>query len=112
MQSARGLSREGDQRFWRLYVRESTRCERPLHQGRYHPPLVSRSPTSGADRIRLVFWKPCCVVPPMREIYVKLHKSTGLTLALLILLRIVWRLANRPPPLPAIMPSWARLTPA
>jgi cytochrome b561 len=49
---------------------------------------------------------------PMRGFYVNLHKSTGLTLAVLILARIVWRLANRPPPLPAIMPSWERLAAA
>ena len=49
---------------------------------------------------------------PLRGFYVNLHKSTGLTLAVLILVRIVWRLANRPPPLPAIMPSWERVAAA
>ena len=45
---------------------------------------------------------------PMRGFYVNLHKSTGLTLALLIIARVLWRLANRPPPLPSSMPSWER----
>ncbi len=45
---------------------------------------------------------------PMRGVYVNFHKSTGLTLALLIVARVLWRLANRPPPLPSFMPSWER----
>ena len=45
---------------------------------------------------------------PSRGFFVNLHKSTGLTLALLILARIGWRIANRPPPLPAFMPRWQR----
>lgn len=47
---------------------------------------------------------------PMRGVYVNLHKSTGLTLALLIIARILWRLANHPPPLPSFMPFWERRT--
>jgi cytochrome b561 len=43
-----------------------------------------------------------------RGFYVNLHKSTGLTLALLIVVRIVWRSANRPPQLPAFLSSWQR----
>ena len=35
-----------------------------------------------------------------------LHKSIGITVLLLTLLRIVWRLVNRPPPLPATMKPW------
>jgi cytochrome b561 len=45
---------------------------------------------------------------PMRGVYVNLHKSTGLTLALLIVARVLWRLANHPPQLPSFMPSWER----
>jgi cytochrome b561 len=45
---------------------------------------------------------------PMRGFYVNLHKSTGLLLALLILARIAWRLWQRPPQLPAFLPSWER----
>ena len=34
-----------------------------------------------------------------------LHKSVGMTIFALMVVRIVWRLAHRPPPLPP-MPSW------
>jgi cytochrome b561 len=45
---------------------------------------------------------------PSRAFYVNMHKSTGLTLALLIAVRIMWRVANRPPRLPSFMPAWER----
>lgn len=38
------------------------------------------------------------------------HKSIGLTVAALTLLRLVWRLRHRPAPLPAAMPAWQRAT--
>jgi cytochrome b561 len=34
------------------------------------------------------------------------HKNVGVLLILLVLLRIVWRLRNPAPPLPAHLPSW------
>jgi cytochrome b561 len=37
-----------------------------------------------------------------------IHKSTGLTIALLAALRLLWRLFHPPPPLPASMPPWER----
>lgn len=37
-----------------------------------------------------------------------LHKSFGILVLLLTALRVGWRLANRPPPLPATMPGWQR----
>lgn len=43
---------------------------------------------------------------PDRSYFVNIHKSTGLLIGLLILLRIGWRLAHRPPALPAVIPSW------
>jgi cytochrome b561 len=43
---------------------------------------------------------------PARGYYINLHKSTGLVIGALIVLRIVWRLTHRPPPLPKSMPSW------
>lgn len=39
----------------------------------------------------------------------QLHKSVGLTVLALSLLRLGWRLAHRPPPLPAHMRAWERL---
>src|SRR5262245_29564641 len=38
----------------------------------------------------------------------QLHKSIGLTILVLSLIRLGWRLANPPPPLPEQMPAWER----
>lgn len=38
--------------------------------------------------------------------YFNLHKSIGLTIAGLVLLRLVWRLGHQPAPLPSSLPSW------
>jgi cytochrome b561 len=43
---------------------------------------------------------------PDRAFYFNLHKSLGLLAAVLILLRIGWRLRHAAPPLPAHMPAW------
>ncbi len=45
---------------------------------------------------------------PARTVYVNLHKSTGLTIGVLILFRVYWRLTHRAPPLPASVPAWQR----
>jgi len=45
---------------------------------------------------------------PERGLYVNLHKSSGILIGLLILLRVGWRLTHKPPPLPATMPRWQR----
>jgi cytochrome b561 len=45
---------------------------------------------------------------PARTVYVNLHKSTGLTLGLLILVRLGWRLTHKAPPLPLSLPAWQR----
>ena len=37
------------------------------------------------------------------------HKSLGLTLLVLAVLRLLWRLAHRVPPLPEHMPAWQKL---
>jgi len=46
---------------------------------------------------------------PERSAWVNFHKSTGITLAVLILVRLAWRIAHQPPPLPATMPAWERI---
>jgi cytochrome b561 len=38
--------------------------------------------------------------------YFAQHKSWGLVFALLLVARLVWRLFNRPAPLPVVMPKW------
>jgi cytochrome b561 len=43
---------------------------------------------------------------PARTFYYNLHKSIGLTVALVVLIRVVWRWNHQPPPLPPGMPSW------
>src|SRR5688572_8389659 len=42
----------------------------------------------------------------VRAGWFNLHKSIGLTIALLIVLRLAWRLRHAPPPLPASVPRW------
>lgn len=43
---------------------------------------------------------------PARGYFVNLHKSTGLLIGLLILVRLGWRLTHTPPPLPVSVPRW------
>lgn len=38
----------------------------------------------------------------------QLHKSVGLTVLALSIVRVVWRLGHRPPPLPEAMPEWQK----
>ena len=45
---------------------------------------------------------------PERTIYVNLHKSTGMLIGLVVLLRVCWRLTHRAPALPSFMPVWER----
>ncbi|MGB7480395.1 MAG: cytochrome b [Burkholderiaceae bacterium] len=45
---------------------------------------------------------------PARGYYVNLHKSTGILIGLLILVRLIWRLKHAPPSLPNTMPAWQR----
>ena len=47
--------------------------------------------------------------PGVRVYWFNFHKSIGLTLGMLILLRIVWRITHGAPPLPAHIPNWQRL---
>ena len=46
---------------------------------------------------------------PMSREFVQIHKSVGLTILLLTLARIGWRLANPALPLPDAMPKWQKL---
>ncbi|MBS0455618.1 MAG: cytochrome b [Proteobacteria bacterium] len=46
--------------------------------------------------------------PTKLELFVW-HKSTGMLVLLLVLLRLAWRLTHPAPPLPAGMPRWERL---
>ncbi|MDF1588217.1 MAG: cytochrome b [Gammaproteobacteria bacterium] len=45
-------------------------------------------------------------VESVRAFYFLLHKSIGLTLAGLIVLRLIWRLTHKAPALPDIVPKW------
>jgi cytochrome b561 len=43
---------------------------------------------------------------PERAFWFNLHKSTGTTVGVLVLIRLWWRLTHKPPALPASMPTW------
>jgi cytochrome b561 len=45
---------------------------------------------------------------PARGSVINLHKSVGIVLGLLIVLRLAWRLGHRPPAWPAGLPDWQR----
>jgi cytochrome b561 len=47
---------------------------------------------------------------PERSFFYNLHKSIGLTTAIIVLIRFWWRKKNPPPPLPASMPKWQDVT--
>ena len=42
----------------------------------------------------------------VRASWFNLHKSIGITVGMLIVVRLSWRLTHRPPPLPSTMPRW------
>lgn len=44
-----------------------------------------------------------------RAYYFNIHKSIGITLGLLIVLRLYWRLKHGAPPLPSHIPHWQQL---
>jgi cytochrome b561 len=44
-----------------------------------------------------------------RAYWFNIHKSIGITLGVLIIIRIVWALTHRAPPLPAHIPAWQRM---
>ena len=45
---------------------------------------------------------------PNRFDLIQLHKSIGITILVLSVARLAWRLINKVPPLPAHMPAWER----
>jgi cytochrome b561 len=45
---------------------------------------------------------------PERSYFFALHKSIGLTIFLMAMIRLGWRLMHNPPPLPATLPHWQR----
>ena len=47
--------------------------------------------------------------PGVRAYWFNVHKSIGITIAVLVLVRIAWRLAHRPPALPSTMAAWQRI---
>ena len=46
-------------------------------------------------------------IPALRA-WMPAHKAIGITVLLLTAARVAWRLAHRPPPLPAATPAWER----
>ena len=48
--------------------------------------------------------------PGPRAWWFNLHKSIGITLGVIILLRLAWRLTHPAPPLPEFIPAWQRTT--
>ena len=46
---------------------------------------------------------------PNRFAIYQWHKSLGITVLVLSVVRLLWRFTHRPPPLPAAMPGWQRL---
>lgn len=49
---------------------------------------------------------------PQKLRYYSYHKWLGLSIFILVLARIAWRVGNRPPSLPAHMPAWERIAAA
>lgn len=47
-------------------------------------------------------------VPPLRAL-MPVHKAVGITVLVLTIARIAWRLGHRPPPLPAALAVWERI---
>jgi cytochrome b561 len=47
--------------------------------------------------------------PGIRVYWFNMHKSIGITIGLLVLLRLLWRFTHPAPPLPATVPAWQRI---
>ncbi len=45
---------------------------------------------------------------PLRFVLTQTHKSFGITVLVLSVLRVLWRLSHKPPPEPASLPTWQK----
>ncbi|MES2421284.1 MAG: cytochrome b [Pseudomonadota bacterium] len=45
---------------------------------------------------------------PMLRAWMGAHKALGMAALVLSVARLAWRIAHRPPPLPALMPAWEK----
>jgi cytochrome b561 len=54
-------------------------------------------------------WMVDLDLSPAKLRYYSYHKWLGVSIFLLVLVRIAWRLGHRPPALPADMPTWERV---
>jgi len=53
-------------------------------------------------------WRMVAIEKDVAGEWYDLHRSIGLTIFALVALRLVWRLTNRPEPLPDDIPAWQR----
>jgi len=53
-------------------------------------------------------WMVTLDFSPQKLKFYSYHKWLGVSVFVLVLLRLAWRLGHRPPPLPAHMPAWER----
>ena len=84
-----------------------------MHAARYHPVSIALHWLIALlvlAQVALGWWMVEIPKSPpgVRAWWFNLHKSIGLTIGVLMLARLAWRLGHRPPPLPASMPSWQR----
>lgn len=54
----------------------------------------------------LGFWMVELAVSPTRLRLFSYHKWLGVTIVLVVALRLAWRIGSPPPPLPSTMPAW------
>ena len=84
-------------------------------------PTPTPTPTTYAPLAKLLHWTLAVLLvgmvalgwymtaiedDPGSDWFFNLHKSIGLVIAALVLLRLVWRLGHRPADLPASVPPW------
>jgi cytochrome b561 len=89
----------------------------------YHPRMLRNDAESWGAPAKLLHWAMAGLIlaqvvlgilavtwrlsPTKLNLYFW-HKSTGMLLLALLALRVLWRLANRAPTLPAALPDWER----